>query len=145
MSSASRDSGHIPATRRYRETSALASTCRDLQKFPISLAGPYCREVWSTSTFRVSPDWHPRCTPARSISRATFSEKSDRENEHFSRYRSMLADKLVYIYHRFFKSMIKLHEFYRAVLNNVNKRNIQICELQFLNDYQKKIVHFYVR
>lgn len=34
---------------------------------------------------------------ARSISRATFSEKSDREDEHFSRYRSMLTDIFVYI------------------------------------------------
>jgi ABC-type uncharacterized transport system ATPase subunit len=45
------------------DVGVLASTRRDLQKFSISIAGLHCREVQSTSTFRVLRDWHPRgCT-----------------------------------------------------------------------------------
>jgi len=128
VSSAFRDSGHIPTTPRYRETSALASEASRSSKIfhftRWSLLSRSLVDVDISSPARLAP------TLARSTSRATFSEKSDRKNEHFSRYRSMLADILVHINVPIFGWLITLYKFYRVVLNNLNKRRKVIFKFQ---------------
>jgi len=76
---------------------------------------------------------------AYSISRATFLEKSDSEDEYFFRYRPMRADIFVYT-SSIFESMIKLNNFYKTMLIIPNKKIFQ-----FLLIIKKKIMQFLAR
>lgn len=110
------------ATLRYRETSQLLHRRVAIFKnFPFHPLVSIVEKFGRRRHFESRAIGIHGCAPASSISRATFSEKSDREDEHFSRYRPMLADILVHI-----TDFSNQWSNFTNFIDYFNKRNIQI-------------------